>query len=79
MWDNVPTGSCVEKWFSFLEGLGADIFHPEGKDIEPDRYTFWCPTRQEFHSIQVSAEIADNCTGLETRLRNMKSVKDHMP
>ena len=75
MWEGVPAGTCVEQWLEFLDALGAEI----RKVKEPDWFRILCPTRREFYHFQVSDELADNCRAIEARLRNMDSVKDHMP
>ena len=74
-WEEVPKGSCVERWFKALDVLGASIRRVVDRG-EADRYVIMCPNRVEFHSFRVSDEVAINCTDLEARLRNMTSVKD---
>jgi len=69
-WTDVPAGSCIEAWFDRLKPLGADVEH-----IKSGWYRVWCPNGVEFHTIQVSVDVDDDCTSVAARLKSMASLK----
>ena len=71
MWNRVPADSCVQEWFDLLKGLGADVQYLEGTEC----YVVWCLDDQEFHALNVSDAIAEDCSGMSNRFKSMKSLE----